>query len=225
MPRACAGRRRAARGRSPGSGPRATGQRGWKRQPDGTSIGFGVSPVRICGTVCVVAGRAAARPRCSAFVYGCCGLRRPPAPAPPRRSGPRYMTAIRSAKWAAVERSCVIMRTPSPSLAQPVEQREDPRPHRDVEHRDGLVGDEQLRARARGRGDRDPLALAAGELVRDSGRRRARAASARPAPAPRAPSPRARPSSRRARGSTQRLLDRVAARGSAGRATRTDPGR
>jgi hypothetical protein len=46
---------------------------------------------------------------------------------------------------------------------------------RDVEGRDGLVGDQELRAPWRGPGDGDALALAAGELVRDSGRgRRAR---------------------------------------------------
>ena len=35
----------------------ATGQRGWNRHPDGTCTGFGVSPVRICGTVCSFGSR------------------------------------------------------------------------------------------------------------------------------------------------------------------------
>ena len=57
-----------------------------------------------------------------------------------------------------------------PVPAQAVEQAEDPRPHRDVEHRDGLVGDQELRLEHERRRDRDALALAARELVRDSGR-------------------------------------------------------
>ena len=39
---------------------------------------------------------------------------------------PRYMTAIRSAKWAAVERSCVIIEHPHPVLPETVEEAEDP---------------------------------------------------------------------------------------------------
>ena len=41
-----------------------------------------------------------------------------------------------------------------------------PGAHGDVEHRDGLVGDEQRRAEHQAAGDGHPLALAAGELVR-----------------------------------------------------------
>ena len=51
-------------------------------------------------------------------------------------------------------------------VAQLVEDREDAGTDRDVEHRDGLVRDEQLGAEDEARCDRDPLALAAGELVR-----------------------------------------------------------
>ncbi len=57
-----------------------------------------------------------------------------------------------------------------PFLAEPVEEREDPRPHRDVEHRNGLVGDQQLRLEHERRRDGDALPLASGELVRESGR-------------------------------------------------------
>ena len=60
----------------------------------------------------------------------------------------------------------MIIRMPSPPRAQAVEQVEDAGAHRHVEHRDGLVGDEQLRLEhERGR-DRDALPLAARELVR-----------------------------------------------------------
>src|SRR5262245_28193913 len=54
------------------------------------------------------------------------------------------------------------------ALAQPVEELQDTRPDGYVEHRDGLVGDEQSRSEdERGR-DRHPLTLTAGELVRIS---------------------------------------------------------
>ena len=53
---------------------------------------------------------------------------------------------------------------------QAVEQVEDARAHRHVEHRDGLVGDQQLRLEHERRGDRDALPLAAGELVRKRSR-------------------------------------------------------
>ena len=54
-----------------------------------------------------------------------------------------------------------------PSLAQLVEDREDACPHRDVEHRDRLVRNEQLGLEDEARRDRDPLSLAARELVRE----------------------------------------------------------
>ena len=73
---------------------------------------------------------------------------------------------MRSAKRAAVERSCVIIKHREAAVAELVEDAEDPGAHRDVEHRDRLVGDEQLRAEDEARRDRDALALATGELVR-----------------------------------------------------------
>jgi hypothetical protein len=51
-------------------------------------------------------------------------------------------------------------------LAQTVEDVEHACPYRDVEHRNGLVGDEHFGLEDERRGDRDPLALAARELVR-----------------------------------------------------------
>ena len=51
-------------------------------------------------------------------------------------------------------------------LAQAVEDVEHACPHRDVEHRNRLVCDEHFGLEDERRGDRDPLALAARELVR-----------------------------------------------------------
>ena len=56
-----------------------------------------------------------------------------------------------------------------PELAlQVLEQVEDLRLHRDVERRDRLVADDQLRVDRERAGDADALALAAGELVREA---------------------------------------------------------
>jgi hypothetical protein len=73
---------------------------------------------------------------------------------------------MRSAKWAAVEKSWVIMRMPVRLLAQPGQQGQDPGPYRHVQHRRRLVSDQQLRLQHQAGGDGDPLALAAGQLMR-----------------------------------------------------------
>ena len=52
------------------------------------------------------------------------------------------------------------------AIAQLVEDREDARADGDVEHRDGLVGDEEIGLQRQARGECDPLPLASGELVR-----------------------------------------------------------
>jgi hypothetical protein len=44
----------------------------------------------------------------SAFVYGCCGFATTARTGPSSTIRPRYMTAIRSVKRAAVDRSWVI---------------------------------------------------------------------------------------------------------------------
>ena len=54
------------------------------------------------------------------------------------------------------------------------QHREDLRPHRGVEHRDRLVADQPVGLEHERRGDRDALALAAGELVRIAARGSAR---------------------------------------------------
>ena len=58
--------------------------------------------------------------------------------------------------------------------AQLGQQLEHPGPERDVEHGDGLVGDDQPRVAGERAGDEHPLALAAGQLVRQLGRELAR---------------------------------------------------
>ena len=55
---------------------------------------------------------------------------------------------------------------PEPFSAKPVKEVQHPGAHRDVEHRDRLVGDEQFGAEGHACRDRDSLALASGELVR-----------------------------------------------------------
>ena len=78
---------------------------------------------------------------------------------------PRYMTQMRSANRAAVDRSWVIIEHCQASSAKLVEDREDAGPDRDVEHRDGLVRDEELRLEHEAGRDRDSLPLPSGELV------------------------------------------------------------
>ena len=53
-----------------------------------------------------------------------------------------------------------------PILPEPVQERQDARPHRDVQHRHRLVGDQQLGVEHQAGGDRDALTLPARELVR-----------------------------------------------------------
>jgi hypothetical protein len=80
---------------------------------------------------------------------------------------PRYMTAMRSAKGAAVGRSWVIIRIPMPLCRQrPSSSDRTPRSHRDVQHGHGLVRYQQVGLQDQAGGDGDPLPLPAGELVR-----------------------------------------------------------
>ena len=90
---------------------------------------------------------------------------------------------------------------------------------RDVERRGDLVGDHDLRAAGEGAGQRDALALAAGEL-RPAGRRHGRGRGGRARAAGR-PRPGARRGSRRA--AAPRRCSRRSS--SAGRARSTGPGR
>ena len=66
-----------------------------------------------------------------------------------------------------------------PVPAQPVQQGQHPRADRDVEHGHGLVRQQQVRAEHERRGDRYPLALATGQLVRVAGQEGLRRGQAR----------------------------------------------
>ena len=89
-------------------------------------------------------------------------------------------TAMRSAKPDASAMSWVMKSERHAVLAhQFIEQRDDLGLHDRVERAGRLVGDQQLRPRRDCRGDRDALALAAGELVRIGARARRRAAGMR----------------------------------------------
>src|SRR5438094_227824 len=90
------------------------GQRGWKRQPLGIRTASGASPLRISRFERSRGSRRGTT-ESSAFVYGCCGSRMTDCAGPSSTIRPRYMTAMRSAKRAAVERSCVIIRIPRPA--------------------------------------------------------------------------------------------------------------
>ena len=82
------------------------------------------------------------------------------------------MTAIRSATSAITASWWAMKRIGDAELvAQVEEQVQQLGLDRDVERADGLVGDDHLRVDGEGAGDRDALALAAGELARACARR------------------------------------------------------
>ena len=135
----------------------AIGQRGLKRQPGGIFTGFGVSPRRISGwavareerlrvgvlgVVDDLAGRS--------FLHDAAEVhdRDPVGEVGGRRE------VVRDHEDA------------QPALPQLVEEREDAGPHRHVQHRDGLVGDQQLGVEYQAGRDRHALALPTRELVR-----------------------------------------------------------
>ena len=101
------------------------------------------------------------------------------------------MTAMRSQIWAATRRSWVMNSIGEVEAAlHVVEEVEHLRLHRDVEGRDGLVGDQHLRLHGERAGDGDALALAAGELVRVAVERVGREADEAPSASGRARAPR-----------------------------------
>ncbi len=167
-PRAARVELRVARSRS--TSRCARGQRGWKRQPLGGLIGFGTSPPRT----------NALRPRPTARVRDRApprGARRCTGAAAPRRGRVSVgqlgdLPEVHHGDPVGdVAHDAQVVR--DEDVGQPelrlevLEQVEDLRLHRDVERRDGLVGDDQLRVDGERAGDADPLALAARELVRE----------------------------------------------------------
>ena len=97
--------------------------------------------------------------------------RRAPRSRPPRRCAPRYITATRSLTCSHHRQIVRDEQVGQPEPLLQVEQQvQDLRLDRDVERRDRLVGHDELGVQRQRAGDADALALAAGELVRDSGR-------------------------------------------------------
>src|SRR5207247_10264125 len=82
----------------------AAGQRGWKRQPEGTLIALGTSPAMVrsgCGASGCDGNAAAKR----ALVYGCIGRAHSASLSADSTILPRYITAIRWLMCATVARS------------------------------------------------------------------------------------------------------------------------
>ena len=129
------------------------------------STGFGVSPCRICGAALVV--RVAARhdrderPGVRVLRVADDGARRALLDDAAEVHDQDAVGVVRGGREVVRDHQDA-----EPAAPQAVEQVEDARAHRDVEHRDGLVGDEQLRLEHERRRDRDALPLAARELVR-----------------------------------------------------------
>ena len=141
----------------------SAGQRGLNRQPLGIRVGSGVSPLQDNGFQPLDLGHdGQQRPR-----VGCCGSSSTSSVGPISTTRPRYITASRSAMFQASPRSWVTTRMVRPSSSRSLQQQgQDLAPHRGVQRRHRLVGDDHRRVQDEGAGDDDALALAAGQLVR-----------------------------------------------------------
>ena len=94
---------------------------------------------------------------------------------------PRYITAIRSAKCAAVDRSWVIMRMPIRPSRRSLSSRVSTPARTETSSMDtGSSASSRSGAEHQRRGDRYPLALAAGQLVRVAVQEASRRGQARP---------------------------------------------
>ena len=206
-----------------GAATRSAGQRGWNRQPRGIRVGSGTSPSSTTGSSRSISGTTDS----SACVYGCCGAASTSSVGPASTIRPRYITAVRSAMFQARPRSWVTTRTPRPELgAQLEQQREDLAADRGVQAGDRLVGDQQVRLRARAPRRSAPAAAARRTARAGSAGTAAPAAAARRRTARRRPA--APPSGRPARGATARAAAAprrpTRRRCAAGSALRTGPG-
>ena len=131
-----------------GSGPR----------PGSRRAGSGAASAR--------AGRRRARPTGAPSCTDAAGSRTTSPAGPSSTIRPRYMTAIRSANSAAVERSCVIIRTASPLFRSPSRSFRTPARTETSSIETGSSATSSRGSRTSARRDRDPLALPAGQLVR-----------------------------------------------------------
>ena len=147
-------------------GSKRRGQRGWKRQPEGTAVASG----QLAAEQLALAAAAGRRDRDRAH----------------ERLGVGVLGALDHVRGRALldhpaevhDRDPVAERPGEAEVVGDEQQRqlalpleleqhgEDLRLHRDVEHRDRLVADQPVGLEHERRGDRHPLALAAGELVR-----------------------------------------------------------
>ncbi len=158
----------------------ASGQRQRNRQPGVGSITCGGSPRSVSApTVSSAFGSGTADS--SSWVYGCLGL------ASTSSTGPG------SAIWPGVHDDQPVGDVPGAGdvvgdvqdghallVAQLRHQVEQPDPDRHVQHRDRLVGQDQLRPHGQRLGEADPLPLAAAELVRVALQHLGRPGSGRP---------------------------------------------
>jgi hypothetical protein len=130
----------------------ANRQRGWKRQAGGGATALGTSPWRTTRSRRVLAPDSrTGTAESSAAVYGWTGR---------TYSSSEVGDVADHAEIVGDEHVRELE-----LVLQVFEQVEDLRLDRDVERRDGLVGDDQLRGRRERPRDPDPLALPAGELV------------------------------------------------------------
>ena len=139
----------------------AIGQRGWNAQPVGGDSGLAGSPARTSGFAPRGRGRSRPAPGCTGGAGGAITC----SAGPISTMRPRYITAIRSATTRATDRSWVTNTTDmSRVAAQLADEVEHGRGQRHVQRAGRLVA-QQHRGRHHGRpGQRDPLALTAGQL-------------------------------------------------------------
>ena len=162
------GRRRAgaAAALRPCSGRTRYGQRGWKRQPRRRAAP-GREPRRAAPPAGARRRRRAGSRRSAPRCTGAAGAARAAPVGAVSTIRPRYMTAIASATCCTIARSCEISSSADLELPRQLdEQVRDLRLRRRVERRQRLVEHDHRRLGRERPGDRDPLALAAAELVR-----------------------------------------------------------
>ena len=119
--------------------------------------------------------------RSSPSVYGCRGERKVSSTLPVSTIWPAYMTASRWQVWVTTARSWVTKTSERRARSRSaLEQLEHLNLDRHVERGRRLVAEDQLRLAGQGDRDHDPLAHAAGELVRVGARAARRVGDARP---------------------------------------------
>ena len=155
----------------------ASGQRVRNRQPLGIAEASGVSPTRIVRFARSpgAGGSGDGATDTSAAVYGWRGVEMTAFAGPISMILPEVHDRDAVGDHPRERQVVGDEQVRQVALGPQVEhQPQQLRPDRDVEHADGLVGDDQLRPEHEGAGDDDALALAAGQLVRVARRERLR---------------------------------------------------